>query len=293
MGALIDFSINTDGLAKLAKIFSHATGGIARGNLKNAEAGAKAAILNAETEAKVALIKAQGENDLANYVLTTENRKMNNFLSIGEKAGSFLSPDEPVSNEPISQDWINRFQSIAEGVSDEDMQNLWARILAGEVKQPNSYSLRTLDTLKNLTKDEAELFAKQCDFVLDDILLRELSYATIEDYSKLADAGLIIFEGLTTTYLLRKGSEFLLTIGENDVIKINNVTEEKQVTFKQYQLTVAGKELVKLIEPDTSKLVDFIGNHFKVNTGFEVTHHKIISWEGTEYSYHISPLRTF
>lgn len=291
MGALIE--INTEGLAKLGEILSHATGGIARGNLKNAEAEAKAAILNAETEAKVALIKAQGQNELANYVLATENRKMNNFLSIGEKAESFLSPDEPVSNEPISQDWINRFQSIAEDVSDEDMQNLWARILAGEVKQPDSYSLRTLDTLRNLTKDEAELFTKQCDSVLEDMLLEDLSNANINDYSKLADAGLIIFEGLITTYTLKKDVAFSLVIGNKDVVRVNNITEDKKVTLNFYQLTVAGKELVKLIESDTSKLVNFIGEHFKKNTGFEVSHHEITSWEGRKYNYIISPLRIF
>lgn len=40
------------------------------------------------------------------------------------------------------------------------MQELWGRILAGEVKQPKSYSLRTLELIKNLSKKEADTFIK-------------------------------------------------------------------------------------------------------------------------------------
>ena len=34
------------------------------------------------------------------------------------------------------------------------------KVLAGEVTKPKSYSLRTLETLRNLTKEHAEIFAK-------------------------------------------------------------------------------------------------------------------------------------
>ena len=40
------------------------------------------------------------------------------------------------------------------------MQGLWGRILAGEIKKPKSYSLRTLDILRNLSTEEAEVFIK-------------------------------------------------------------------------------------------------------------------------------------
>lgn len=40
------------------------------------------------------------------------------------------------------------------------MQDIWARILAGEIKQPKSFSLRTLNLVRNLSKADAEVFAK-------------------------------------------------------------------------------------------------------------------------------------
>ena len=36
-------------------------------------------------------------------------------------------------------------------MSSEELQTLWGRTLAGEIKSPGSYSLRTLDFLKNLS----------------------------------------------------------------------------------------------------------------------------------------------
>ena len=42
------------------------------------------------------------------------------------------------------------------------MQTLWAKILAGEVTNPGSTSIRTLSILKNLNQDIAGLFARFC-----------------------------------------------------------------------------------------------------------------------------------
>ena len=44
------------------------------------------------------------------------------------------------------------------------MRVLWGKILAGEVRKPNSFSLRTLETLRNMSTDDAKLFSKLCGF---------------------------------------------------------------------------------------------------------------------------------
>ena len=46
------------------------------------------------------------------------------------------------------------------------MQKLWGKVLAGEIKQPGSFSLRTMDTLKNISRDEAELFINVIQFAI-------------------------------------------------------------------------------------------------------------------------------
>ena len=52
--------------------------------------------------------------------------------------------DVPVSDKPVDPDWFARWRVNAEDVRDEEMQSLWARILAGEVREPGSYSLHTV-----------------------------------------------------------------------------------------------------------------------------------------------------
>ena len=129
-----------------------------------------------------------------------ETIKQHNIESVIDNAYEMLEKEDVCSEEPVDQGWINRFFDSVATVSDEDLQKLWGKVLAGEVKQPKSYSLRTLETLKNLSKYEAELFEKASTLVTTmqgnlfltsetDILRRyEISY---DDILCLDECGLI------------------------------------------------------------------------------------------------------
>lgn len=99
-----------------------------------------------------------------NRIEFQENKKQLNIESITAVAAENLINEEPVNDDPIDEDWKTRFFNIAEDVSNEEMQELWGRILAGEIKQSKSFSLRTLELLKNLSKDEAEIFTKLAEY---------------------------------------------------------------------------------------------------------------------------------
>lgn len=89
-----------------------------------------------------------------------QNKKQLNIESVTSFAAEELKNEQPVTDEPLDEDWTTRFFNIVEDISHEEMQSLWGRILAGEIIQPKSYSLRTLELLKNLSKEEAEIFTK-------------------------------------------------------------------------------------------------------------------------------------
>jgi hypothetical protein len=72
--------------------------------------------------------------------------------------------DSNPSDEPIDDDCAADFFEQAQDVSDQAMQSLWARILAGEVNKPGSFSLRTLHSLKTMTKEEAQMFERLVRF---------------------------------------------------------------------------------------------------------------------------------
>ncbi len=89
-----------------------------------------------------------------------EQKRQKNIENITQKAAESLEQESTISDEPVDEDWISRFFDYAEDISNEEMQELWSRILAGEIKKPKSYSLRTLDILRNISKDEAKVFLK-------------------------------------------------------------------------------------------------------------------------------------
>lgn len=82
-----------------------------------------------------------------------------NLAAIGQKAEPIVKKDGLKS---LNQDWSAHFIEGAQNNSDEYMQNLWAKILAGESHRPGGYSLRTLQTVKTLLPSEAKLFQRLC-----------------------------------------------------------------------------------------------------------------------------------
>jgi hypothetical protein len=67
---------------------------------------------------------------------------------------------EAVSDAPVSDEWRQRFFKCAADVSEAEMQELRAKLLAGEVAQPKSFSTRTFDILHKLSRPEAEAFGR-------------------------------------------------------------------------------------------------------------------------------------
>lgn len=106
-----------------------------------------------------------------------EYYKCKNYLDIAKKADIKLSEinkfadNSESSHNEYNFDWFIRFFEAAGNISNEEMKTLWASVLAGEVHQSGSFSLRTLDTLYNMTPYEAELFADISRIILDDSFL--------------------------------------------------------------------------------------------------------------------------
>ena len=64
----------------------------------------------------------------------------------------------------MENDWVTNFFDKSRIVSDDEMQNLWSRVLAGEANAPGTYSKRTVNFLSDLDKSDAEQFSNLCGF---------------------------------------------------------------------------------------------------------------------------------
>lgn len=99
-------------------------------------------------------------------------REQRNLDAVSAIAVDELRADEPASSknqhanndeeQTINDDWLNTFEEEARQISTEEMQALFGRILAGEIRNPGSYSKRTVKILGNLDQNTAALFKKLC-----------------------------------------------------------------------------------------------------------------------------------
>lgn len=71
----------------------------------------------------------------------------------------------------IDPDWLYRWRDYAGAVSSEELQSLWGKVLAGELKSPQSVSYRTLELIRNMSSDDAQLITKLAPFVITKMIV--------------------------------------------------------------------------------------------------------------------------
>jgi len=123
----------------------------------------------AKANAKADLIKAESEIEITDLhrramhrFVEEEALRQLNMEKITEKALPQLNEDSDPS--AMEDDWVTNFFDKSRIVSDEEMQNLWSSILAGEANAPGTYSKRTVNFLSDLDKKDAEIFQTLCRF---------------------------------------------------------------------------------------------------------------------------------
>ena len=105
------------------------------------------------------------ENEIDRRVESHFQKRVNNLARIVARAERALPPGEVPDVEP-DMAWTSSFSNAAQDISDEDMQELWARVLAGEVASPGSTSIRTVGVLRSLDQRTAQLFKRLCSMAV-------------------------------------------------------------------------------------------------------------------------------
>jgi Protein of unknown function (DUF2806) len=106
-------------------------------------------------------------------LVATEYRKQQNRESIARQAIELLAAPiaenskQNASSVEIDDDWLNLFASYAERASSDHMQKLWARLLAGEIRTPGTFSLRTLQFVSIADPKVAQAFHDIAPFIID------------------------------------------------------------------------------------------------------------------------------
>lgn len=162
-----DKSISLVNLGKLSKPadtlikkVSDAVGGIFAPYqiTRTAKAEAKASLIKAESDIQVTELHRRAMHRF----VEEEAKRQHNIENITAKAIPQL--DDNGDPSQIEDDWVTNFFDRCRIVSDDEMQNIWAKVLSGEANAPGTYSKRTVNFLSALDKSEAELFREHCGF---------------------------------------------------------------------------------------------------------------------------------
>lgn len=144
----------------LIEKISNAVGGIFKPHqiVRVAKAEAEAERIRAQSQIQVTDLHRRAMHRF----LEEEAKRQSNIEDIAQKALLHLKEDS--SPENVEDDWITNFFDKCRILSDDDMQELWSRVLAGEANSPGAFSRRTVNLLSDLDKRDAELFMQLCSF---------------------------------------------------------------------------------------------------------------------------------
>ena len=255
-------------VAKLIEVVSEGIGTLykPRAIRKEADAVAYKNETLAKAEAKKILIEGEAQIELIERakkrLVNQELYRQINIEEIAERSIKYL--DENVSEEPVDNDWRTKFFAKAQDVSEEDMREIWAKILATEVSRPGTINFRTLEVVSNISRKEAETFQIACSLASSKSYIWKLKGQNSLDefglsYSDLMiirDAGLVHDNDnlIKIIKVVPQLNVFVQIIG-NDFyqIKVTHKREQKEYRFNQIAFTVAGKELCQLINANLNE----------------------------------------
>lgn len=100
---------------------------------------------------------------IASRIFVNQQRRQNNIENIVKKAIEFCRENESNPNAEVDSDWVADFFETAKDTSNENMQYIWAKILANEVDKPGSFSRRAIHTVKLISHEEASIFNLFCN----------------------------------------------------------------------------------------------------------------------------------
>jgi Protein of unknown function (DUF2806). len=181
--------------------------------------------------------------------------RQKNLQNIACKAAEefALIADQSPPVDDVPDDWRRKFMDYAADVSEPEMQQVWARILTGEYRQPGSFSFRTLRLMSEMSAAVAEAFQRSVRFAFNS----ETLFAPTEVFSSgqgYSDINLICDRGMTyeradktVLPVRRREPGYYVVMGEAHAAVLFSRTGTVELNLPIIQLTNSGKELLPLV----------------------------------------------
>ena len=292
---MVDIKLEIPGFEQLLKMLASGIGAVGGPMLARVTARAEADALRikAQGEADALRIEAHGKGDALRLIVAAqaeaqqsfsrppssihgeievrgeiearlsfqEEKRQANTESVVRETAAELG-EKQVQAHDVDHDWTARFFTEVQDVSSEKLQQIWAKILAGEVETPGKTSMQTLSILKNMSQRDAELFERVAPFIVDNFVLRDDRTEKISGFPLYSD-----FLKLSHHNLMHVGSDLNNVFKEESEYHFEDHNTVYQITKSDpgtlnfvipcYALTPSGQELSAFIQ--CSKNEDYLG----------------------------------
>ena len=204
-----------------------------------AKAKAEAAIIQAEAEIEIDKAKAKTEIEITDLHRRAAQRSIAEQGQQQESIENTIIKAIPELNEEadpkaIENDWIIKFFDKCRLVTDDQVQDLWASILASEANCAGSYSPKTLTTLADMNQKDLILFNTFCSLCV--VALEDPhSFLRSPSNFKIRDARVpIIRDSITDLVTLQNSSSHQSR--EKLYQKSESIYEKYDFGFNEFQL---------------------------------------------------------
>jgi len=216
-----------------------------------------------KAKVEAARIKALGQIEIDgikerafNRILVEETNKQQNMEEIVALALPSVRND--AKPDEMETDWIANFFDKCRNVADSEMRILWAKILAGEANEPKRFSKRTVNSIADFEKDDAQLFSRLCSFglIFDDGFLpmvvnhqdsifheNALTYPVLEHLDSI---GLICFSGASGYRLQKRQEKEIASYNGNKIVFEFSEQSGRELAIGSVILTKIGNELAPI-----------------------------------------------
>lgn len=203
----------------------------------------------------------------------TDNGLVNAARAELNAARAIIYAEEQLTHDPqappdrdVDEDWLFAWRDNVGKISAEDLQRIWGSILAGEIKSPGSYSIRTLELLRTLSKTEAEIISKVARYVIDGKIARGathyldeqgVNFAVLYRLQHMGVVAGVEALALQTTHKTVVEGKFLCALRSNGkALIVEHEDPSKVLQFEVYLLTEVGSQILTLgsFEPDLDYL---------------------------------------
>lgn len=211
-------------------------------------------------------------------------RENTNLINISAKAARYVN-QEKENDIAMDNDVFWGLIDHSKNISNDEMQDLIAKIIAGEYNVPGTYSMSTLQTIKMLGKNELELFEKMATLIVngDQIphniftlpeSIKEIMAQLGLDFGSLQllqNLGLVLPNDMRRS--MRNPNKLPFEISYFDKNIIFNPENDNFIDIQMpnyYGLSPVGKQILRHLKPK------FDNNYYEwLKTNYKVANYKI------------------